>query len=166
MPAIITGGIMNTRILLAAIATTTAPTAPLLAGRAMAQVTVLASYAPTAKSTPDGGVALDGNGGVISVDRGATADGRSGAVLDFSPPSSPGNPWTVSVLYAFNGGADGATPTGDLIPDGAGGFYGTTLKGGSANAGTAYQITVSAYVPTWGQGWLQTWRFTTMENAR
>ncbi|HEX4157888.1 MAG TPA: choice-of-anchor tandem repeat GloVer-containing protein [Rhizomicrobium sp.] len=38
---------------------------------------------------------------------------------------------TLTVLYAFSGGTDGAAPSGVLIRDNAGNLYGTTLSGGS-----------------------------------
>jgi uncharacterized repeat protein (TIGR03803 family) len=39
-----------------------------------------------------------------------------------------------TVLYSFTGGADGSTPHGGLIRDGAGNLYGTTAFGGSTTA--------------------------------
>ncbi|HEX3663850.1 MAG TPA: choice-of-anchor tandem repeat GloVer-containing protein [Rhizomicrobium sp.] len=38
---------------------------------------------------------------------------------------------TLTVLYAFSGGTDGANPSGGLIRDNAGNLYGTTVNGGS-----------------------------------
>jgi uncharacterized repeat protein (TIGR03803 family) len=46
-----------------------------------------------------------------------------------------------SVLYAFNGGGDGAIPTAGLIEDLAGNLYGTTAGGGTANLGTIFRLT-------------------------
>lgn len=45
-----------------------------------------------------------------------------------------------SVLYAFQGGHDGSFPFAGLIADAAGNFYGTTSQGGSAGAGTVFEI--------------------------
>jgi uncharacterized repeat protein (TIGR03803 family) len=43
---------------------------------------------------------------------------------------------TESILYAFQGGSDGADPEGNLVSDAEGNFYGTTaLGGGSPNCG-------------------------------
>ncbi len=46
---------------------------------------------------------------------------------------------TESVLYAFQGGNDGALPTGKLVVDGAGNFYGTA-GGGANNDGTIFKL--------------------------
>jgi uncharacterized repeat protein (TIGR03803 family) len=51
---------------------------------------------------------------------------------------------TYSVLYSFAGGTgDGATPSGLLVEDGSGNFYGTTASGGASNAGTVFELTSS-----------------------
>jgi uncharacterized repeat protein (TIGR03803 family) len=47
---------------------------------------------------------------------------------------------TYSVLYSFNGGADGATPDAALVLDASGNLYGTTAAGGSANFGTVFKL--------------------------
>ncbi|HTS07739.1 MAG TPA: choice-of-anchor tandem repeat GloVer-containing protein [Candidatus Eisenbacteria bacterium] len=41
-----------------------------------------------------------------------------------------GGVWTETVLYAFSGGSDGATPISSLAMDSAGNIYGTTSAGG------------------------------------
>jgi uncharacterized repeat protein (TIGR03803 family) len=41
---------------------------------------------------------------------------------------------TLTLLYSFKGGADGGFPTGGLVRDSAGTFYGTTNDGGLPNA--------------------------------
>lgn len=46
---------------------------------------------------------------------------------------------TLTVLYAFTGGTDGATPQGGLLLDNAGNLYGTTLNGGS-EWGTVFRL--------------------------
>ncbi len=46
-----------------------------------------------------------------------------------------------TVLYSFQGGtSDGAGPTGGLIRDAAGNFYGTTEAGGAENSGVVYKL--------------------------
>jgi len=45
-----------------------------------------------------------------------------------------------TVLYSFTG-ADGACPAAALFPDEYGNLYGTTLYGGSFNAGTVFKLT-------------------------
>ncbi len=45
-----------------------------------------------------------------------------------------------TVLYRFAGGADGGNPEAGVIRDSAGNLYGTTLLGGTANAGVVYKL--------------------------
>ena len=45
-----------------------------------------------------------------------------------------------TVLYSFNGGADGAVPEASVIGDGAGNLYGTTNSGGASNAGVVFRL--------------------------
>jgi uncharacterized repeat protein (TIGR03803 family) len=47
------------------------------------------------------------------------------------------------VLYSFTGGADGGHPYAGVIADASGNLYGTTYKGGTANAGVIYKLTPS-----------------------
>lgn len=51
-----------------------------------------------------------------------------GVIFELSPSSE--GAWQETVLYAFNGGAEGVTPAGTLIFDPAGNLYGTTIEGG------------------------------------
>jgi uncharacterized repeat protein (TIGR03803 family) len=44
------------------------------------------------------------------------------------------------VLYSFQGGADGAGPTGDLIRDSAGNLYGVTDSGGTVGKGVIFKV--------------------------
>lgn len=48
--------------------------------------------------------------------------------------ASNGGVWTQTVLYAFSGGSDGATPMSSLVMDSAGNLYGTTSAGGVNSA--------------------------------
>ena len=45
-----------------------------------------------------------------------------------------------TVLYRFKGKADGKTPFGSLVRDPAGNLYGTTTKGGGADAGVVFKV--------------------------
>jgi len=47
---------------------------------------------------------------------------------------------TETVLHNFIGGTDGTTPTGGLLEDTAGQFYGTASQGGTSNAGVLFKI--------------------------
>ncbi|MGA7686751.1 MAG: choice-of-anchor tandem repeat GloVer-containing protein [Terriglobales bacterium] len=54
-----------------------------------------------------------------------------GSVFSVNPPAEGQTAWTETVLYTFQGGTDGIAPNTPLIPDGQGGFYSTTLQGGT-----------------------------------
>ncbi|HEY9072746.1 MAG TPA: hypothetical protein VIN67_01330, partial [Desulfobaccales bacterium] len=65
-----------------------------------------------------------------------------GTIFMLTPPATSGNPWTETVLHAFNGD-DGGGPNG-LIPGAASTiYYGTTYNGGTEGGyGTVFQFTV------------------------
>jgi len=50
---------------------------------------------------------------------------------------------TVTVMHAFTGGDDGATPGGQLIQAPDGHLYGTAAEGGLYNRGVAFRITLA-----------------------
>lgn len=58
-----------------------------------------------------------------------------GTVFELSPPAPGASTWTESVLYAFQGGSDGAYPQAKLIADGEGNLIGSTFEGGTGNCG-------------------------------
>jgi uncharacterized repeat protein (TIGR03803 family) len=49
--------------------------------------------------------------------------------------------WTESVVYAFTGGTDGASPYHGLVFDPAGNLYGTTYAGGASGNGAVFKLT-------------------------
>jgi len=51
-----------------------------------------------------------------------------------------------TVLHAFSGKPDGWYPSGDLLPDGKGDFYGTTWFGGDDDYGTIFKLNSSGHV--------------------
>jgi hypothetical protein len=65
-------------------------------------------------------------------------------VLSLISPASA--KWKEQVLYSFQGGTDGATPTGGVVFDKSGNLYGATMDGGATNCspmaacGTVYQL--------------------------
>src|SRR5579862_4636311 len=60
-------------------------------------------------------------------------------VLLFAACAWAASPRTV-VLYKFTGGADGRSPNGQFIADGAGNLYGTTELGGMADNGVVFEL--------------------------
>ncbi|MGA9353631.1 MAG: choice-of-anchor tandem repeat GloVer-containing protein [Terriglobales bacterium] len=88
---------------------------------------------------PNGGLILDASGNLY----GTTITGGNlvnctngcGTVFAFSPAGME------TVLYTFTGTPDGSAPTGGMIRDGQGNFYGTTASGGVNGAGTVFKMT-------------------------
>jgi uncharacterized repeat protein (TIGR03803 family) len=87
------------------------------------------------------GVILDSAGNIFGTASQGSAF-NTGNVFKISPSST--GQWTFSVLYSFGNGSNGATPNGGVILDSSGNLYGTTLNGGSANAGTVFELSPSA----------------------
>lgn len=50
-----------------------------------------------------------------------------------------------TVLYSFNGGADGRNPSAGVIADGAGNLYGTTALGGTVGYGVVYKLDTAGH---------------------
>jgi uncharacterized repeat protein (TIGR03803 family) len=77
-----------------------------------------------------------------------------GTVFSLRPaPQAPKTPlggWSETVLHTFTGGNDGVYPYSNLIFDGAGNLYGTTLAGGKGGGGVVFQLT-----PKQGGGWTE-----------
>lgn len=99
--------------------------APLPAGRA---------YSVTLKSrTP---------GLRCSLNRASGSIGQ-GAVTDIAISCVTGS---LSIVHHFAGAPDGAQPMGELMPDGDGNFYSTTLSGGTLDSGTLYKLDATGTV--------------------
>jgi uncharacterized repeat protein (TIGR03803 family) len=109
-------------------------------------------------SDPAAGL-IAGPGGVLYGDTlagggsGACASGPGcGTVYELVPS---GSGYAEKVIYAFQGGSDGAFPGGDLLLDQSGALYGTTLTGGgnapcsdppsyTTGCGTVFKLTPSS----------------------
>ncbi|MBV8344721.1 MAG: hypothetical protein JO190_06980 [Candidatus Eremiobacteraeota bacterium] len=61
-----------------------------------------------------------------------------GTVFKLTPA---GRRFSESIIYRFKGGSDGLGPVAGLIRGSNGAFYGTTLLGGTTNAGTVFVLT-------------------------
>ena len=84
-------------------------------------------------------LAMDAKGNLYGVTaQGGTTGCNCGVVYELSP--STGGGWSEKVLYAFQGGTDGAFPGGTIVVDAGGNVYGTTQAGGPNGAGTVYKI--------------------------
>jgi uncharacterized repeat protein (TIGR03803 family) len=85
---------------------------------------------------------------------GGTAD--EGTVFEVAPPAKRGGTWSESIIYSFQGGADGQNPAFEgVIQAGEGLLYGSTVNivgSGSTTHGTVYSLTP----PAGGAGWTHT----------
>ncbi len=112
--------------------------------------TVLHAFRGTSDGlAPYGRVIADAAGNLYGTTAFGGASG-AGIVFELTNPGAPTG-WTENVLYTFTGGSDGSQPYGGLIFDAAGNLYGTTYRGGTADAGTVYQLT-----PGQGGAWTET----------
>jgi uncharacterized repeat protein (TIGR03803 family) len=57
--------------------------------------------------------------------------------------TTPAHAQTLTTLYTFTGGTDGAYPYAGLVRDSAGNLYGTTYEGGASGSGTVYRVDTS-----------------------
>jgi len=124
----------------------------LLVAAGSAQESVILKLAGASDGgNPEGALIADSAGNLY----GMGSEGGSatfGAVFELSPPAS-GGAWTETTLYSFTGKPDGWYPTGPLVMDKFGNLYGTTLYGGSANAGTVFELSPPAVA---GGPWTET----------
>jgi uncharacterized repeat protein (TIGR03803 family) len=82
-----------------------------------------------------------------------------GTIFELSPPSQKGSDWTETVLYSFQGGADGAFPNARMIEDKDGNLFGVTSQGGNGDCsnigptgcGVAFELS-----PSGGGQWTET----------
>jgi|SRR5579863_168382 hypothetical protein len=92
-------------------------------------------------SIPIGGLTSDASGnlyGTAANGGGGACTGSCGTVFELS--QGAGGLWTETVLYAFQGGADGGFPHGGLVFDSEGNLYGTASEGGDARFCSSYEV--------------------------
>jgi uncharacterized repeat protein (TIGR03803 family) len=66
-----------------------------------------------------------------------------GTVFELTPPASPGDSWTETVVYSFPGDGGGLEPLGGVTIGSGGVLYGTT-NGGRRHPGTVFSLTPPA----------------------
>ena len=89
---------------------------------------------------PQGALLFDQGGTIYGADgAGGTGVGCGCGVIYSLTPGANGQ-WTYKTLHSF-AGTDGALPWGDLILDGQGNLYGTTITSGPGGAGVVFEIT-------------------------
>ena len=57
--------------------------------------------------------------------------------------SASGARAATDVVYSFAGDEDGEYPSTELVLDGAGNLYGTSVQGGEVGGGTVFQLTLA-----------------------
>ncbi len=88
-------------------------------------------------------ILTEGNDGNLygTTENGGTSG--DGTVFQLTPSG------TLTTLYSFTGGADGANPMGPLVVGTDGNLYGTTsTDGGTGDGGTFFKITTSGALTT------------------
>jgi uncharacterized repeat protein (TIGR03803 family) len=102
---------------------------------------------------PIGALVLDKSGNVYGATQGVVGGATTGSVYRLKPPAITGQPWTISVLHDFTGGADGYQPEAGVIFHNGMNLYGTTFFGGANSAGTVFQLSPPSAGHT---GWTKT----------
>ncbi len=90
--------------------------------------------------------------GLYGVDNGGA--NLTGAFYLLTPPVS-GTMWTQHILYSFkpSQSGDAASPSGELVRDSSGNFYGVSVQGGVNNLGAIYELSPPK---TQGGAWTET----------
>jgi len=116
---------------------------------------VLAVFdSPTAPSGATGTLVFDKSGNLYGT---STETGAIGHGTVFEVKHNRNGSWTTDVLYRFTGGLDGGAPFAGVIFDDSGNLYGTTTRGGSADAGVVFKMSPpSGASTTWTETVLHT----------
>ncbi|MDE2423962.1 MAG: hypothetical protein KGN31_07110 [Betaproteobacteria bacterium] len=110
--------------------------------------TVLANGSTTYGANPVAGLIMDSLGNLYGT---TYFGGTAGAGTVFKLTNNSGV-YTESVIYSFQSGVnttvvgnsnDGANPYAGLVMDSLGNLYGTTFRGGNANVGTVFKLTLN-----------------------
>jgi uncharacterized repeat protein (TIGR03803 family) len=115
-----------------------------LSGRTFIETTLYAFKGGPDGAEPQSQLVMDAYGTTASGGTGFGCQEGCGTVFKLTPA---GSAYAESVIYDFQGGADGSEPTAGLIPDGDGSFLGTTESGGvissgcTSGCGTVFRLT-------------------------
>jgi uncharacterized repeat protein (TIGR03803 family) len=101
--------------------------------------TVLQNFTGTNGSTPFAALIVGGGGNLYGTTLAGGANGY-GIVYELSPPAKGQTAWTETVLQSFTG-ANGSSPAGGVVADGAGNLYGTADGGGANSDGVVFKVT-------------------------
>ena len=109
-----------------------------IGAHAQTQTTLYDFTGGTDGGAPEAGLIVDGHGNLFGTASGGGLFGGClfglgcGTVFELSPAAGGG--WTLTTIYTFQGGPDGADPTSTLLLDAAGNLFGETLGGGGTAA--------------------------------
>lgn len=116
---------------------------PAVAGGAWTENTLYVFPQNATDAAGPNGVVFDHSGSLYGTSQtGGSANeccGGWGTIFKVTPPSSGSGSWTEELLYSFQGTPDAAGSTAPLTLVGDT-FYGTTVIGGSANAGAVFSF--------------------------
>jgi uncharacterized repeat protein (TIGR03803 family) len=114
-------------------------TKPTTTGKPWTLTTIHAYTGGTDGGSPYAGLTL-GPGGVLYGTVTVGCANGVGGVVQFTPPTGTGQPWTETILYNFTGLADGGQPDAGLILGAGSALYGTTVFGGASGYGTVFKL--------------------------
>jgi uncharacterized repeat protein (TIGR03803 family) len=103
------------------------------------KLNVITSFSGNNGATPRGSLVTDAAGNFYGTTYGGGGGSSNGTVFELTPPEPGQTNWTETVLIAFKANK-GENPSGSLIADSAGNFYGTTMNGGTSGYGTAFEV--------------------------
>jgi len=89
---------------------------------------------------PNGGLAFDPQGNLFGSTYLGGANGE-GTVFELTPQQGS---WRETVIHSFANDENGRSPLGGVVTDNIGNVFGTTWRAGSADAGTAFELSPGA----------------------
>ena len=118
-------------------------TPPVKTGGSWTKKTIYSFSGPDG-ANPQAGVISDKLGNLHgTTSGGGDSNALAGIVFELSPPAVTGNPWTETLIHAFNpfdGRHDGYAPQAELVRTNGGALYGTTTNGScSLICGTLFE---------------------------